>query len=71
MFVYQGDRVIGKYIVECGEHYGKGGVRMRIKTDNPLEAVWEANKFPDRSIINVCGEREIYQENGKWKVRKS
>ena len=67
---FQGVPIIGKYIVEC-EHCGKGGARMKIKTDNPLEAVWEANKFPDRNVINVCGEREIYQEDGKWKVRKS
>lgn len=61
--------LIGKYEVvdvRYPKHISK------IITDNPLEAVWEANKFPKtRTINNICGEAEIYQEDGKWKVRRS
>lgn len=60
------ERIVGKYIVHnCTEYNGV------IITDNPLEAVWEANKSPNRYIENVCGEREIYKEKDIWKVRKS
>ena len=61
------ERIIGKYKVICN---GDTNQPHTIVTDNPLEAVWEANKSPERKIINVCGEREIYLENGEYKVRK-
>ena len=60
--------IIGKYKVICKT---KANQTHTIVTDNPLEAVQEANRFPDSTIINVCGEKEIYEEKGIWKVRKS
>ena len=36
-------------------------------TDNPREAVWEANKSPLREIENICGERDFYKDDtGRW-----
>lgn len=63
------DSLVGKYkVVEVS---GKTSKKSTIITDNAVEAVWEANKFPnDRIIINVCGEREIRKENGKYKLVK-
>jgi hypothetical protein len=59
--------IIGKYCVEykCKYHT----VIDRIYTDNALEAAWEANK-KNGTIVNICGEREFYKEDGKYKVRK-
>ena len=62
------EQIIGKYkVVE----YSKPNKPNSMLTDNPLEAVWEANKFPHREIENICGEREFYKdENGKYKLVK-
>lgn len=59
-------KIKGKYqVVELNKLGGK------IITDNPLEAVWEANKFPGlREIRNICGEVEFYKENGKYKIKR-
>lgn len=59
--------IIGKYKVI---DRNKPNKPYSILTDNPLEAVYEANKFPNRSIENICGEREFYIEDGKYKLRK-
>lgn len=64
----QKEKIIGKYIVE---DYTKPKQVNRMATDNAIEAMWEANKFPKRRIINVCGEREFYQdETGKYRLVK-
>lgn len=62
------ERIIGKYKVV---DYAKPNMPNSMLTDNPLEAMWEANKFPTRVIENICGEREFYKdENGKYKLVK-
>lgn len=59
------DKIKGKYNVIDARNGGS-----KIRTDNHLEALWEANKFPGvREIINVCGEKEFYREDGRWKAR--
>ena len=57
-------RIKGKYRV----YDGRGSVEHPILTDNPREALWEANKFPWMEIKNICGERQFYKENGRWKM---
>ncbi len=59
-------KIVGKYqVVELNKLGGK------IITDNPLEAVWEANKFPgQREIRNICGEVEFYKEGDKYKIKR-
>ena len=59
-------KIVGKYqVIEIGKTKGK------IITDNPLEAVWEANKFPgQREIRNICGEVEFYKEGDKYKIKR-
>lgn len=63
------EKIIGKYeIVDIR----KPNQRYGILTDNPLEAIWEANKCPEFRIINnICGEKEFYKKNGKYRVRRS
>lgn len=62
------DRIIGKYVVE---DHNKPKMVSKLVTDNPLEAVWEANRRPNRVIVNVCGEKQFYKdENGKYKIIK-
>ena len=49
------DKIIGKYaIVSSNDN------RCRTLTDNPREAVWYSNTYPDRYPINICGDREFY-----------
>lgn len=59
------ERIIGKYVVvdNCNRYYSK------IYTDNPLEAVYEANKKSTREIINICGEREFYHDGDRWRLK--
>lgn len=42
-----------------------------VLTDNPREAIWEANKDPDNcTITNLCGDKEFYREDkGAWRFR--
>lgn len=62
------EHIIGKYKVV---DYSKPNMPNSMLTDNPLEAMWEANKFPNRVIENICGEREFYKdENDKYKLVK-
>lgn len=63
------EEIIGKYKVI---DFTKPNMPSSMLTDNPLEAVWEANKFPGRrKIENICGEREFYKdETGKYKLVK-
>lgn len=62
------EKIIGKYKVT---DYTKPNQTNTILTDNPLEAMWEANRRPNRVIENICGEREFYKdENGKYKLVK-
>lgn len=62
------DPIIGKYKVI---DYIKPNMPNSMLTDNPLEAMWEANKRPTRVIENICGEREFYKdENGKYRLVK-
>lgn len=57
-------RIKGKYLVRDAR-----GNKYNIKTDNALEAIWEANKFPDiRTIENKRGEKNFYKDEGKWKI---
>jgi hypothetical protein len=68
MRVYNGEQIIGKYKVV---DYSKPKQPNSIFTDNPIEAMWEANKRPTRVIENICGEREFYKdESGKYKLVK-
>lgn len=61
---YGNEEVIGKYKVV---DYTKPNQPNTLITDNPREAVWEANRRPNREIVNVCGERNFYKDsNGKW-----
>lgn len=60
-------RIKGKYKVHIPSDDDRRG--ETIITDNPREAVWEANKSTDRTIENVCGEKEFYIEDGKWHSR--
>ena len=46
----QNEKIIGKYLV-----YLPGDKRHGMLTDNPREAVWEANKTPGKEIKNICG----------------
>lgn len=58
------ERIIGKYKVV---DYTRPNMPYSILTDNPREAVWEANKLPNREIVNICGERSFYKDDaGKW-----
>lgn len=61
-------QIIGKYVVTdqvVGNRY------IHLVTDNPREAIWEANKFPDRRTVeNLRGDREFYKESGRWKQRE-
>lgn len=58
------DKIIGKYKVI---DYTKPSQPNFILTDNPREAVWEANRRPTREIVNICGEREFYiGDDGKY-----
>ena len=60
------EKIIGKY---CVIDYAKPRKPYRIYTDNPSEAVWEANRRPTREIVNICGERKFHKdENGKYRV---
>lgn len=65
------ERIIGKYAVITTKTSGRGAQESTILTDNPIEAIWEANRLPNRVIQNICGEREFYKdENGKYKLVK-
>ena len=59
------ETVIGKYKVI---NYNNRINPSLLVTDNPIEAVWNANKSPNREIINICGEREFIREKGRWKL---
>lgn len=58
------DEIIGKYkIID----YTRPKQPSTMLTDNPREAVWEANKSPNRVIENICGERDFYKDDtGRW-----
>lgn len=60
-------KIKGKYRVNLPTTNGYKA--ETIITDNPREAVWEANKLPGRTVENICGEREFYIEDGKWHSR--
>ena len=66
MITVNGEQILGKYKVI---DYTRPNMPSTIVTDNAREAVWEANRKPDkRRIENVCGEKEFYRdEEGKWK----
>ena len=60
--------IIGKYKVI---DYTKPNMPNSMLTDNPLEAMWEANRRPNRVIENICGEREFYKdETGRYRLVK-
>lgn len=59
------ERIIGKYKIIDPSTLERD---MTMLTDNPREAIWEANKNPYRTIVNICGEREIRKEDGKWRI---
>lgn len=62
------EEIIGKYKVV---DYSKPNMPNSMLTDNPLEAMWEANRFPNREIENICGEREFYKdETGRYRLVK-
>lgn len=57
-------KIIGKYKITDPR-----GAIYTIRTDNPIEAVWEANKGSNRTIHNICGEREFYKDADVWKIK--
>ena len=60
---------IGKYTVFESKvlRSGKETQVPLLYTDNCREAVWYANKAPDRNTpVNVCGERDFYKFEDKW-----
>lgn len=60
--------IIGKYKVVDYRNPKKPSIML---TDNPIEAMWEANKQPTRVIENVCGERQFYKdETGRYRLVK-
>lgn len=60
--------IIGKYKVI---DYTKPNMPNSMLTDNAIEAMWEANRFPNRVIENICGEREFYKdETGRYRLVK-
>ena len=61
-------RIIGKYkVTDDRPSYDS----FDLITDNPIEAVWEANKFPNnRTIVNICGERQFDNTDGIWRIKK-
>jgi hypothetical protein len=62
------EHIIGKYKVV---DYSKPNMPNSMLTDNPLEAMWEANRFHNREIENICGEREFYKdETGRYRLVK-
>lgn len=66
---YPLEHIIGKYKVTDYTHKKRP---YKMITDNPLEAMWEANKNPSvRVIENICGEREFYKdETGRYRLVK-
>lgn len=66
--VVGGEEIIGKYLVT---DYTRPNMPSRMYTDNAIEAMWEANRRPNRVITNICGERQFYKdENNKYKLVK-
>lgn len=62
------EKIIGKYKVV---DYSKPNQPSSMLTDNPREAVWEANRRPNRVIVNICGEKEFYQDEAGWHTVKN
>ena len=59
------ERIIGKYKVESKNYRN---IHTECYTDNVIEAVWLANKFPNKSTpVNICGDRDFIKEKGRWK----
>ena len=62
----QDQDIVGKYEVRGVTEYNRHSI---YHTDNPIEAMWLANKFPNtRTPVNICGEREFVKEKGRWKL---
>lgn len=68
MYSKVGD-IIGKYKVSFHKSHS---INDGMFTDNPLEAMWEANKDPQNRVIeNICGERQFYKdETGRYRLVK-
>lgn len=62
------ENIIGKYKVI---DYNRPNKPSTMLTDNPREAVWEANRRPNRVIENICGEKEFYQDETGWHTVKN
>ena len=63
--------IIGKYRVMKARFIKSQNKEISVPlltTDNAREAVWTANKDPERlSILHVCGEKDFYKGlDGKW-----
>lgn len=58
-------KIIGKYEVVSFQHEHP----HTMLTDNPREAIWEANKYPMNVIMNICGDKEFYKDKGAWRFR--
>lgn len=56
------EEIIGKYAIIDPRY------KSPILTDNPLEAVWEANRIPGRDIQNICGDKQFIKEGDTWKI---
>lgn len=59
------ENMIGKYCVIDYSHK----IPSKLLTDNPREAMWEANKSNTRGIINICGDREFYHDGERWRIQ--
>lgn len=60
--------IIGKYKVI---DLNKPKQPSSMLTDNAREAVWEANRRPNRIIENICGEKEFYHDESGWHIKKN
>lgn len=63
--------IIGKYkVIQTRALKTKEGYASMpvLTTDNAREAVWVANKDPERlSVEHICGEKDFYKgEDGLW-----
>lgn len=58
--------IVGKYEVIQRQHVEVA----TLHTDNPREAIWEANKCPLNIPINICGDVDFYKTSEGWRFRR-
>ncbi len=65
IYVTGGYLIVGKYKVQYPGV--KGTHTNSMYTDNPREAVWEANKL-NGTPINISGDRDFYNDGKRWRL---